>query len=85
MVEVLRYDFQPDRPRQTRTFCSLTRMSDLSDNYENSEEEHDEELDEELDEDFSGSEVKFSEPNDDEDDEYSMNDEDDFAISSSFK
>ena len=40
--------------------------------------------DEELDEDFSGSEVKFSEQDDDKDDEYSMND-DDFAMSSSFK
>lgn len=42
--------------------------------------------DQELDEDFSGSEVKFSENDQDaNDDEYSMNDDDDFAISSSFK
>ena len=47
----------------------------------------DDDSDEQLDEDFSGSEVKFSEPDDDgsKDDEYSMNDDDDFAISSSFK
>ena len=38
-----------------------------------------------LDEDFSGSEVKFSDPDDDKDDEYSMNDDTDFAISTSFK
>ena len=40
--------------------------------------------DEELDDNFSGSEVKFSEPDDKEDCEYSM-DNDDFALSSSFK
>ena len=41
--------------------------------------------DAELDEDFSGSEVKFSQPSDEKDDDYSMNDDDDFAISTSFK
>ena len=42
--------------------------------------------DQELEEEFSGSEVKFSgDEGDNKDDEYSMNDEDDFAISASYK
>ena len=45
----------------------------------------DDDVDDELDEDFSGSEVKFSDQEDGKDDEYSMNDEDDFSISASFK
>ena len=45
----------------------------------------DDDIDDELDEDFSGSEVKFSDQEDGKDDDYSMNDDDDFAISSSFK
>ena len=40
---------------------------------------------EELDEEFSGSEVKFSGDDEDQDDDYSMNEDDDFAISTSFK
>ena len=51
---------------------------------DNDDDFDDDDEDAKLGEELSGSEVKFSEPTD-QDDDYSMNEDDDFQISSSFK